>query len=91
MRIAGGTLTIVVRTWDLGTPGVMRLPSGRLVRGRGLRWPLPESTLPEFALYVVGRRPPPVQWDARWVHWPDFRLPGDRRDAQAALREGMRR
>ena len=84
-------MSIVLRTWDLGTPGVMRLPSGRLVRGRGLRWPLPESTLPQFALYVVRRRPPAVQWDSRWVHWTDFRLPGDRRDAQEALRGAWQR
>ena len=28
-----------------------------------------------------------MQWDARWVRWPDLRLPADRADAQDALRE----
>lgn len=28
-----------------------------------------------------------MSWDVRWVRWPDFRLPADRRDAQDALRE----
>ncbi|MYV71929.1 protein phosphatase, partial [Streptomyces sp. SID2131] len=28
--------------WQEAAPGVLRLPSGRLVRGRGLRRPLPE-------------------------------------------------
>jgi len=32
-----------------------------------------------------------VSWDARWVRWPDFRLPTDRRDAQDALHEAWRR
>ena len=37
--------------------GVLRLPSGRLVRGRGLRRPLPEGPQPTFALYLLGREP----------------------------------
>lgn len=32
-----------------------------------------------------------MAWDARWVRWPDFRLPADRHDAQDALREAWRR
>jgi protein-tyrosine phosphatase len=40
---------------------------------------------------LLGDRPPPVPWDARWVRWPDFRLPSDRRDTQDALREAWRR
>ncbi len=69
----------------------MALPSGRLVRGRGLRRPLPDGALPEFGVYLFNVRPEPVSWDARWVRWPDFRLPTDRRDVHDALREAWRR
>ena len=77
--------------WSAGTPGILPLPPGRLVRGRGLRRPLPDGTLPEFGVYLLNKRPEPVSWDARWVRWPDFRLPTDRRDAQDALYEAWRR
>ena len=42
---------------------------------------------PQFALYLLGHPPPPVGWEARWVRWPDFRLPADREAARAALLE----
>jgi len=67
--------------------GVLGLPSGRLVRGRGLRRPLPAGPQPAFALYLLGRQPPPVPWEARWLRWPDFGLPCDRAAAADALRE----
>lgn len=47
--------------------------------------------MPEFGLYLLGETPPAVEWDARWVRWPDFRLPVDRHDAQDALHEAWRR
>jgi len=47
--------------------------------------------VPEFGLYLLGDVPAPMAWDARWVRWPDFRLPVDRRDVQDALREAWRR
>ncbi|MEV4470419.1 protein phosphatase [Nonomuraea sp. NPDC049504] len=78
-------------TWDLDAPGVLRLPSGRLVRGRGLRHPLPPGPEPAFALYLLGKAPPPVGWEHRWVRWPDFWLPSDRRQAAADLREAWER
>ncbi|WTW99787.1 protein phosphatase [Streptomycetaceae bacterium NBC_01309] len=77
--------------WDPETAGVLRLPSGRRVRGRGLRRPLPDGPRPGFALYLLGHEPPPVDWESRWVRWPDFRLPADRADAVAALREAWER
>lgn len=77
--------------WDAGAPGVMALPSGRLVRGRGLRAALPEGPVPDFALHLVGRRPSRVEWDSRWVRWPDFLLPRDRADAADAFREAWGR
>lgn len=77
--------------WDVDAPGVLRLPSGRLVRGRGLRHPLPDGPEPTFALYLLGRRPPDVRWESRWLRWPDFRLPADLAAAAAALRAAWRR
>lgn len=77
--------------WDADAPGVLALPSGRLVRGRGVRRPLPDGPRPEFALHLLGRRPAPVEWEYRWVRWPDFRLPTDRSDAADALREAWHR
>ena len=61
------------------------------MRGRGLHRPLPDEALPEFGLYLLGDRPAAMPWEARWVRWPDFRLPSDRDDAQDALREAWRR
>lgn len=78
-------------TWNPTTPGVLRLPSGRLIRGRGLRHPLPEGPKPDFALYLLGKEPPAVPWESRWLHWPDFRLPTDRRTTVEALHEALSR
>ena len=77
--------------WDRALPGVLCLPSGRLVRGRGLRRPSPEGPPPQFGLYLLGERPDRAPWDSRWIRWPDFRLPADRADANDALREAWRR
>ncbi len=70
--------------WPPGTPGVLRLPSGRLVRGRGLRRPAPEGPDPAFGLYLLGQEPPAVAWKSAWLRWPDFGLPAD---PDAAVRE----
>lgn len=72
-------------TWDPASPGILRLPSGRLIRGRGLRHPMPPGPEPEFAVYLQGRRPPPTTWESRWLRWPDFRLPTDRPAATEAF------
>ncbi len=71
--------------------GVLRLPSGRLVRGRGLSRPLPEGPAPAFGLYLLSREPSAVSWEARWLRWPDFWLPCDRAAAGDALREAWAR
>lgn len=81
----------LVTTWEPGAAGVLTLPSGRLVRGRGLSRPLPAGAVPEFGLYLLGAEPPPVEWPSRWLRWPDFRLPADRPGATAALREAWQR
>lgn len=79
-------------TWEPTAPGVLRLPSGRLVRGRGLRKPAPSAGPdPQLGVYLLGRTPPAVAWESRWVRWPDFRLPADRPAAEAVLREAWER
>ncbi|MDJ0356898.1 protein-tyrosine phosphatase family protein [Paenarthrobacter sp. PH39-S1] len=75
----------------MNDPGVVRLPSGRLIRGRGLRRPLALGLMPDFGLYLLNDPPLPMGWDARWVRWPDFCLPLDRHDAVCALREAWQR
>jgi Protein-tyrosine phosphatase len=65
------------------------LPSGRLVRGRGLRraasGPDGDGPDPEFGLYLLGQQPPALPWPSRWVRWPDFRLPADPDELRSAL------
>lgn len=73
-------------SWDTQAPGVLQLPSGRLIRGRARRRPLPPGPLPTFGLYLAGRAPAPVDWPYQWLRWPDFRLPTDRPAAREALR-----
>ncbi|MER5634299.1 protein-tyrosine phosphatase family protein [Streptomyces nitrosporeus] len=77
--------------WDAGAEGVMRLPSGRLVRGRGLRRPLPEGPVPAFTVQLLGRPGEPLAWETRWIRWPDFRLPSDRAAAREVLAEAWTR
>jgi rhodanese/phosphatase family protein len=77
----------VADSWDPTSAGVLRLPSGRLVRGRGLRQPLPSGPAPTFAVYLIGKAPPAVAWPSRWLRWPDFWQPSDRAQAREVLRE----
>jgi hypothetical protein len=77
--------------WDPAGAGVVRLPSGRLVRGRALRRPLPPGPAPTFAVHLLGTAPPAVAWESRWVRWPDFRLPREPARARQALREAWER
>lgn len=48
---------------------------------------MPAGAEPEFALYLLGHEPPPVDWESRWLRWPDFWLPSDRAATADALRE----
>jgi hypothetical protein len=80
-----------VTGWEADGRGVLRLPSGRLVRGRGLRDPVPSGHPPTFGVFLLGRKPPEVGWPAAWVRWPDFGLPRDPRHARDVLREAWRR
>lgn len=79
------------QSWDPQAPGVLRLPSGRLVRGRGLRNPLPAGDEPQFGVYLHGSEPAPVEWESRWVQWRDFWLPSDREALAPVLRELLER
>ena len=70
---------------------MVALPSGRLVRGRGLRDPMPSGHPPTFGVFLLGREPPEVGWPTRWIRWPDFRLPADRGYARRVLLEAWER
>jgi len=73
--------------WDSDAEDVVAFPSGRLVRGRGLRRPLIAGPRPDFGLYLSGGEPEPMTWPARWLRWSDFRLPADVGEAREALTE----
>ena len=77
--------------WDPSAPGILRLPSGKLVRGRGLSRPLPDGPHPAFGVYLLGQSPPDVPWESRWLRWPDFRLPADRANVLPTLTEAWQR
>ena len=84
-------IVAAVARWPDGTVGLLRLPSGLLLRGRGLREGLPDGHAPDRGLYLQGRRPPECGWPARWVRWPDWWLPHDAADLRDALHEAWRR
>ncbi len=72
--------------------GVVELPDGRRVRGRGLREAAPaRRDEPELGIYLTGSRPPEPPWESRWVRWPDFALPRSTPAAVAVLREAHER
>ena len=75
----------VSQAWEPEAFGVMTLPSGRLVRGRGLRTDNPYKPDPDFAVYLAGSDLYGVSWEYRRVDWPDFGLPAN----PAALRETL--
>ena len=77
--------------WSTDGAGVLTLPSGRRVRGRALSRDLPPGPAPTYAVYLLGHQPAAVPWEARWVRWPDFRLPADRVGAEEALRQAWQR
>ncbi|HEY1624520.1 MAG TPA: protein-tyrosine phosphatase family protein [Streptosporangiaceae bacterium] len=77
--------------WDAGSAGVLRLPSGLLIRGRGLGRPPPDGPAPVYGLYLLGDMPPSVPWQSRWVNWPDFKLPADPPDARNAFAAALDR
>lgn len=78
-------------TWGPDAAGVLRLPSGRRIRGRGLRDPLPAGPVPDVGLYLLGEQPDPFPWETQWLPWRDFRVPSDPARAYDALHEIWRR
>lgn len=76
-----------MESWAAEQTGVVTLPSGRLVRARGLRGgPVVDGDRPDFGLYLTSRLHQ-ESWPSRWIAWPDFRLPRAPLDAMAALWE----
>jgi protein-tyrosine phosphatase len=71
--------------------GVIEMPDGTRVRGRGLRRPLPAGERPTFGLYLLADEPPQMEWETSWVQWRDFRLPRNRAAAVAALTDAYLR
>nr|WP_238355223.1 protein phosphatase [Kribbella sandramycini] len=67
------------------------MPSGRRVRGRGLRNGPAAAPLPTYGVYLLGSEPPAVEWESRWLRWPDFRLPADRALARTVFAEALER
>ncbi|MEU6984589.1 protein phosphatase [Streptomyces sp. NPDC046324] len=81
----------MTETWKATGSGVLRLPSGRLVRGRALRRPLPAGPTPAFAVHLLGKQPPEAPWEVRWLRWPDFWLPASHAQAEAVFGEAYAR
>lgn len=77
--------------WRAGMSGLVTLPSGRTVRGRPIGRTPSDADRPDFSLFLLGRRPPPVPWASEWIRWPDFGLPRDRVSARAVLGLAWRR
>ncbi|TDD62297.1 protein phosphatase [Kribbella antibiotica] len=77
--------------WPKGAPGVLELPSGRLVRGRGLRNGPTAAPFPAYGVYLLGSEPPAVEWESRWLRWPDFRLPSSRSEARSVFLDALER
>jgi hypothetical protein len=78
-------------TWDVNAEGVMPLPSGHLIRGRGLQSGAPRAPLPTFGIYLLGQDPKIDTWETRWLKWRDFWLPDNRREFRQALVDLIRR
>lgn len=72
--------------WSDGTEGLVVLPDGRRIRGRGLRRPAPaDAERPEFGLYLTRTEHTEIRWESRWIRWPDYRLPSSTEAALQAL------
>ena len=77
-------------SWTPGV-GVIEMPDGTRVRGRGLRRPAPPGERPSFGVYLLAEPPPSMEWETCWIRWMDFRLPRNRSEAAAALVDAHRR
>lgn len=52
---------------------------------------MPDGPSPLLGVYLLGRRPPDVPWESRWIRWPDFRLPAAGTDVLSTLTEAWER
>jgi protein-tyrosine phosphatase len=77
--------------WRSTTPGLLTLPSGRMIRGRGLLQPQPEGEQPTFGIYLLEDPPPHFDWESKWLRWQDFGLPHDDREVRNVLRDAWSR
>jgi hypothetical protein len=77
--------------WERTGAGVLCLPSGRVVRGRGLRSAMPSGHPPQFGVYLLGAPPDGFGWTSRWVRWPDFWVPADYPYTRKVLIEALDR
>lgn len=69
----------------------LTLPSGAVVRGRGLRKPLPAGPTPGYGLYLGSersrrRQDGSLHWEHQWITWADFWVPSDRDHARKAIK-----
>jgi protein-tyrosine phosphatase len=71
--------------------GVVELPDGARLRGRGIRAGAVGAPLPQWSLFLLASPPHDVAWPYRWLRWCDFWLPSDRSDARALFVEAHRR
>ncbi|GAB3765140.1 protein-tyrosine phosphatase family protein [Microlunatus parietis] len=76
-----------MESWSEGTRGLVVLPDGRRLRGRGLRHGWPDgSERPQLGVYLTAKPHREDGWESIWVRWPDFRLPHSRSEAVRVLR-----
>jgi hypothetical protein len=66
-------------------PGVVTLPNGVSIRGRGLRHPPPPGLQPTLGLYLTAFPPSVQTWTSDWIRWPDFLVPLDWKEARSKL------
>jgi len=66
-------------------PGIVTLPNGISIRGRGLRYPPPPGQQPTRGLYLTGYPPPAQAWTSDWIRWPDFLVPLGWKEARSKL------
>src|SRR5437764_44979 len=52
---------------------------------------MPDGPVPAFGVYLLGRRPPAVPWESRWLRWPDLRLPAVEAEVLPTLTEAWQR
>lgn len=67
------------------------LPDGVVLRGRGLRNPMPAGA-PAYGLYLGSassqrKYGAALTWEHTWLDWPDFRVPRDRALAVSQIKD----